>query len=331
MVHLIFWLFYILLPFIPLIFPDTNYPDSVYIYFYVNTLLNITNFYIAYLSVKIDSYHKNALLKWIFIFFAFLIIFTIVRFYSTVGIMLLFGVPYSTLNINFTSFIQEFINTLGFTFVPVTIKFSLDWVKNERAKAQLISYSQQSEIAMLKNQLNPHFLFNTLNNIYSLVLNKSDNAPQSVLKLSEIMRYMIYDSNTEFVSLSREIDYIKSYIELQTLRFKNDGFVKFNIIGNITDQKIAPLLFISLVENAFKHCSKKYSPAVFIDLTVDNNFLIFETKNYIDNNNVKDGSTGIGHRNILRRLELIYPEKSEFRTFIENDIYYAIIKIEVIK
>jgi two-component system, LytTR family, sensor kinase len=195
----------------------------------------------------------------------------------------------------------------------VLIRFMIDWFDSQKLKNELINQRQTSELALLRSQVNPHFLFNTLNNIYSLVYKKSDEAPAAVMKLSKIMRYMLYDSNSEKVQLEKEVDYLKSFIELQELRINQNGYVEFNIEGDIENRTIAPMLLIPFVENAFKHGGKNHTPGIRIHLKAEPNLLYFGVTNYKKRNQIaqNDEIGGIGLQNIKRRLELLYPGKHE--------------------
>ena len=165
------------------------------------------------------------------------------------------------------------------------------------------------ELQFLKSQLNPHFLFNSLNNIYSLAYQKSDKTADAVLKLSELMRYMIYESNDSWVSLSKEIDYVKSFIELQKLRFKDGAAIEFTLNGEIDDQKIVPLILISFVENAFKHgVANDPKNPIKINIIANQKILHFSITNKKNNQN-KDEMGGVGLNNVERRLQLLYPER----------------------
>ncbi|MDP4207378.1 MAG: two-component regulator propeller domain-containing protein [Bacteroidota bacterium] len=191
---------------------------------------------------------------------------------------------------------------------------------------ELTAHNQTSEIALLRSQINPHFLFNTLNNIYSLVYQRSENAPEAVMKLSEIMRYMLYEASAEKVLLEKEINYLKSFIELQLLRIKNRDFVSFNISGDFTGRTISPMLLIAFVENAFKHGVKKgINPGIIINLDVTGNTLTFEVINYWkpgDSGN-KDQTGGIGLVNIRRRLELLCPNRFDLRIEKKGDEHHV--------
>jgi len=197
-------------------------------------------------------------------------------------------------------------------------------------KSEMQLQNKISEIALLRSQINPHFLFNTLNNIYSLVNKNSDNAPSAVMKLSELMRYMLYEANTDKVSLEKEINYLKSFIELQLLRTKNNDFVEFNIIGNIYGKSITPMIFIHFIENAFKHGSKiNQNPGILINLHLDENYLKFDITNTYQKNGIinKDQTGGIGLKNVIRRLELIYPNKHTLE-ISDSDGYFKV-KLEL--
>ena len=196
-----------------------------------------------------------------------------------------------------------------------------DWFLNEKIKTNLENEKLIAELAFLKSQINPHFLFNSLNNIYSLAYQNSGKTPEAILKLSEIMRYMLYESNENKVALSDEIRYLKNYIELQKLRFKDMTYIKFGINGNVQDQTITPLVLISFVENAFKHglATDEENP-ISIILNVEPDKLFFQITNKKSSQN-KDDTGGIGLQNVKRRLDLIY--KDQYRLHIDdiNDMY----------
>jgi two-component system LytT family sensor kinase len=203
-----------------------------------------------------------------------------------------------------------------FIFLSTALKFMVDWFISEKVKNQLEKEKLSAELAFLKSQINPHFLFNSLNNIYSLAYQKSEETPEAILKLSEIMRYMLYESNEDKVELSDEIRYLKNYIELQRLRFKDKSRIKFEIIGETHDKSITPLVLISFVENAFKHgvAVDEESP-ITINMTIEGRELFFQVINKKGNQN-KDETGGIGLQNVKRRLDLLY--KDQYRLNIDN-------------
>ncbi len=214
-------------------------------------------------------------------------------------------------------------------FYALLIKFTVDWFKSQKQKSDLITQNQSSELALLRSQVNPHFLFNTLNNIYSLVYQKSDVAPDAVMKLSSIMRYMLYDANSDRVPLKKEIEYLISFIELQKLRMKNKDFVELNIVGDINEQLIVPMILIPFIENAFKHGSKKVvSPGIIINIQAVNNKISYEIINYISDDIAnKDITGGIGLNNTKRRLELLYPNNHKLDIVQTKDKY--IVQLEI--
>lgn len=196
-----------------------------------------------------------------------------------------------------------------FVVVSALLKFAIDWFGSERIQRDLLSEKRDMELQFLKSQLNPHFLFNSLNNIYSLAYQKSDKTADAILKLSEIMRYMIYESNDSWVSLSKEIDYVQSYIELQKLRFKDGAAVELTLNGEIDDQRVVPLILISFVENAFKHgVANDPSDPIRINIIANQKILHFSVTNKKNQYN-KDVMGGVGLNNVERRLQLLYPER----------------------
>jgi sensor histidine kinase YesM len=215
-------------------------------------------------------------------------------------------------------------------------KIITDWVRHQRTLQELETQQMQSELRFLKSQINPHFLFNTLNNLYALTLRKSDKAPDIVLKLSEMMRYMLYDCNEKRVLLSKEVNYMENYLDLERLRQGKNTEITFKVVGNIEDQKIAPLMFIPFLENSFKHgLSHSISPGfVRIQLTADRHWVEFS----IENNKPDvimpshDGrkSGGIGLVNVHRRLDLLYPDHYALDIDDNPNTYRVRMKIELV-
>ena len=216
------------------------------------------------------------------------------------------AIHYSSLS----QYVFRAVFTTGFFIVVSSlVKFAVDWFGNERVQRKLETEKKDMELQFLKSQLNPHFLFNSLNNIYSLAYQKSDKTADAVLKLSEIMRYMIYESNDSWVALSKEIEYVISFIELQKLRFRDGAAVELSIQGEIDDQPIVPLILISFVENAFKHgIANDPTDPIRIKLIANQKILHFSITNKKNNFN-KDDVGGVGLNNVERRLQLLYPDR----------------------
>lgn len=212
------------------------------------------------------------------------------------------------------AFFNLYVEIYSIVGVATAIKLFKHWLKNQRVKNELEKQNIKSELALLRNQVNPHFLFNTLNNIDTLITKDKEKASDSIIKLSEIMRYMLYEANSEKVPLEKEIDYLKSYISLQQLRLKKQNFVEFTIQGDYKGRTISPMLFISFVENAFKHGSKiTDSPGIRIELIINKQNIQFKITNYFTDNKNKDKTEGIGLSNVNRRLELLYPDKHQLK------------------
>ena len=213
----------------------------------------------------------------------------------------------------------------------VLIRLAIDWYEAQKLKGELINRNQASELALLRSQVNPHFLFNTLNNIYSLVYKKSDDAPEAVMKLSSIMRYMLYDATSDSVLLEKEIEYLKSFIELQKLRIRQQDFVEIGIHGDADGRTIAPMLLIPFVENAFKHSSKSgTNPGIRINLFIEPGQIQFVVANQIKKSSETPGdpSGGIGLHNIQRRLDLLYPGKHSLVITEDQSIFTVKLVIE---
>lgn len=214
--------------------------------------------------------------------------------------------------------------------VIISIYFFIDiYIQNKREK-KLREEKLISELRLLKAQINPHFFFNTLNNLYGLTINKSDKAPELVLKLSEMMRYTIYKGKEDFVSIEDEINYIKAYISLQKIRIKKEVDIIFTQNISNPKTKVAPLLFIILVENAFKHGVEKLLKKgyVKIELTENNDCIKFNIKNNYSQSVPKDeNKEGIGIQNLNKRLQLIYPNCHSFSIKQDDDNYQVILEL----
>ncbi|MFC2129932.1 sensor histidine kinase [Bacteroidota bacterium] len=207
--------------------------------------------------------------------------------------------------------------TIFYLLVSTGAKFTMDWFNNLKLKDELEREKTVSEIKLLKSQISPHFLFNTLNNLYSLVQRKSDDAPDAVLMLSDLMRYMLKENSKEKIELVKEISYVKSYIELQRLRLSNPKIVKSEILIDNATVQISPMLLIPFVENTFKHADITSPDAVIeFKLELKKDSLFFTVDNHIKQRN-KDETTGVGLKNVKRRLDLLYPNNHQL--FINNE------------
>ncbi len=204
-----------------------------------------------------------------------------------------------------------------------------EWLGIENKKKEIEKEKLGTELSFLKSQINPHFLFNTLNNIYSLALVKSEGTADAVLKLSSIMRYVLNETKHETVPLDKEIQFIKHYIELQKVRLTDNVSLEFNVEGDIEEQQIAPLILIAFVENAFKYgVSTKETSKLLFEIKADANSIYFTAQNNIVGDRGNGENTGIGLQNTKRRLELLYPDKHELKVTEENNLFIVYLKLK---
>lgn len=211
------------------------------------------------------------------------------------------------------------------------IKFVVEWFMEKKKNEELAKLQLNTELKYLRTQIQPHFFFNTLNNLYALTLQKSDNAPRLVLKLSEMMQYVLYEVDGSKASLLNEINHINNFIDIERLRFGERVDFEMNITGNIEDVEIPPLLYLTFIENCFKHGLKDNDK---IKITM--NFLV-NRKGYLEfnlSNNFKpdtnvDAKQGIGIANTERRLSLLFHSDYVLKTKMEDDMYHLFLKIPI--
>jgi sensor histidine kinase YesM len=236
----------------------------------------------------------------------------------------------------YVTFHQQYIFALTFFIAAgsTVLKITYDWLFHQRDRKDLETQNMQSELKFLKSQINPHFLFNTLNSIYALTLKKSDKAPEIVIKLSEMMRYMLYECNERLVPLSKEVLYVRNYVDLEMLRQGQKVRIDFRVEGDIHDQRIAPLIFTPFLENSFKHGVNQISEG-FVDilLEVQDENVILQIENSKPPKqqivNHKKPSGGIGLANVKRRLDLLYPESYILNITEQHDRYKVYLNLEL--
>ncbi len=306
--HVLFWLAFYL--FFVL---NDNKTEFGLLFTLVKELINVL-FYVAIVYVNLYYLIPKYLKKksfWAYLL-SMLILVLMVTPIKTLVYFLLYS-SYPDLQVYFLErqrdiFFSSFLVIIGST----GFKIFNDWAFHERERQELQKRSLESELNFLKSQINPHFLFNTLNNLYALTLKKSDVAPEIVLKLSEMMRYMLYECNERRVSLSKEINYLKNYLDLELIRQGELVEIDFKLDGHVDNQKVAPLVFIPFVENCFKHglrneIGKGYVKILFL---VSDDAVDMEIKNSkttsLPSQPGKSKSGGIGLVNVKKRLDLHY-------------------------
>ena len=319
--HMLFWLGMISF-FLFLAHTDTEISyRELMIKFLLYPIINVTLFYLNFL-IYIPKFLDK---KRYWAYTAFIIISIIVYGLFKYGVGLYYKdiiLMHMNKPIPFNAyFISTIIVNILFIFLSTGLKFATDWFLNERIQRDLENQRLSAELAFLKSQINPHFLFNSLNSIYSLAYQRSETTPEAILKLSEIMRYMLYECNDNKVDLSKELQYLHNYIDLQKIRFGNKAFIDFKVMGNVTNQQIVPLLLIAFIENAFKHgVANDVTSPIKLLINVDDCKLHFYIQNKKHTHN-RDSSGGIGLNNVQRRLNLLYPEKHTLKIRDEADTY----------
>tara|TARA_R110002073_G_scaffold128999_3_gene275102 strand:+ start:62731 stop:63525 length:795 start_codon:yes stop_codon:yes gene_type:complete len=235
--------------------------------------------------------------------------------------LILIGIIIITFNDTFGK-IEGFVEFIAFYFIVIFITIPYWLFKQIKSIIQLKNEKAKTELMHLKSQVNPHFFFNMLNNLYGLVDKDSKKAQELILKLSDMMRYSVYDGEKDIVLLSEEITYLQNYIELHKMRYHKVIDIQFNIEIKDHDCEIMPLLFIILLENAFKHGVEnlRENAYVHINLVAHDNEVKFEIENNFDA--IPDNqASGIGLKNLKRRLELVYP-KNHTLTIAKTDNTY---------
>ena len=210
------------------------------------------------------------------------------------------------------------------------IKLTVDWIAEKRRNDQLQKQQLQTELNFLKSQIQPHFFFNTLNNLYALAIEKSNNTPEVILKLSEIMQYVLYEVKEPKISLLKEINYIHSYIDLEKLRYGDSIESQLTIKGNVDGVNVPPLLFLPFIENCFKHGAKNNNTIVIkISFDKKDKELVFTVENNFNSSNDIESKHGIGIENVKRRLQLLFNDNFILKTRILDNKYLVRLKIPV--
>lgn len=225
-----------------------------------------------------------------------------------------------------------FMSFIGFItgIVSLVVKGFITWFDEIKLKNNLQQRNHEMELALVKSQLDPHFMFNTINNIDVLILKDAPKASEYLNKLSEIMRFMLFETKTDSILLSKEIEYIEKYIELQKIRTANLNYISYNVTGTPKIHIIAPMVFIPFIENAFKHTTnKKLDNAITVNILITNEIIQLICINKFNANApMKQENGGIGNDLIQKRLHLIYPEKHTLTITNQDNVYSVKLTIE---
>jgi two-component system, LytTR family, sensor kinase len=232
-------------------------------------------------------------------------------------------------SVNTCVFAGLFLTCIAFIngVLGMVLKGFITWYSDIKLKVELTKKNYEMELALMKAQIQPHFLFNTLNNIDTLIQKDPIKASNYLNKLSDIMRFMLYETKTEKILLSKELSYIEKYIELQKIRTTNSNYVKYEVIGEAASILIEPMLFIPFIENAFKHSeNKKIENAICVYFAIEKDKIRFECENaYVLETQLKHEHGGLGNSLIQKRLALLYPNKHTYEIVDKNGIYKVIL------
>lgn len=235
----------------------------------------------------------------------------------------------------FLGVFYNLLSTLPTLTVLVGSKFAWDALMKQREVKALKNSVKESELQFLKSQINPHFLFNNLNNLYAHAVEKSAKTPEIILELSAVLRYMLYECKAKYVPVSKEIEQLSNYINLNSLQLEDRGKIDFKVNNNSPNHYIAPLILMVFVENAFKHCASSQTDDIEIQVVLDisdEGTLNFKCRNtFLAQSNTDNLDSGIGLENVKKRLQLIYPKSHNLDIKTDNGYYEVALTIDLNK
>ena len=301
---------------------------------YIHTVMYIITFYVNYFILIDRLLFKKRTWLYLVVAALFAALMVVASSYSHIVIDKLLGVtppPHRRGHHGGGLFIvsmmtRDYVMLILTIGLSVALKMGLRWTRIEKLNERIITERKDMELRNLKNQLNPHFLFNTLNNIYSLIALSPERAQEAVHDLSRLLRYVLYESNQPFVPIEKDFDFLSNYIELMRIRMPRNVELQTTIKVTMPDRQIAPLLFISLIENAFKHGISNSQPSfiqVTIEQTADGEVHCLIRNSYFPKSAGDKSGSGIGLSNLEKRLALLYPEGHLFSHGRVGDAYEA--------
>lgn len=338
--HIIFWLVYFLF--------NTLRWGSYYHDYWYSLKANIVGFPIHmtlcyfnlyYLMPKL-IYRKKFVSYTAGIFLAIFVM-VLVKFYLTyflISTNVWPEGPEETTTLSFNYVMQMMLGELYVVSFVTAIKITADWLREHKRASELERVQLETELRFLRTQVSPHFFFNTLNNIYSLSIEQSKKTPETILKLSELMRYLLYETKQRKQSLSKEILCLQNYLDLERMRYGDSLKINMEISGDIEGKKIPPMLLLSFIENCFKHGANKNIEEVCIDIyfLVEGDYLYFKVANtmplqpFENMSPAGKPSGGIGIKNVKKRLALGYKKHEYDLNIYEKDHKYIVdLKIKV--
>lgn len=325
MLHLLFWLLYTAVTTIPYTmgYVSEEETKTVIIKLMISKCFLVTIFYVYYFFIGPQLIFRNRLILFLVLAIVFNATYSYLLYYIIPPVYKwVLGPDCGAPDFNkfyFSSVWYHFIYSVYGTL----FRFTLGWYNKQQKRRELETQKVNAELNLLRSQINPKFLFYTLAELDKILKADPERTSEGIIKLSEIMRYMLYDAATPKVPMELEVNHMKNYIALQELLSGEKGLVKFTLEGNIENRSIPPLLFIHFIENAIKHGMKEgHIPAIIINLSVNEEVLFFETQNFISEkkqlNSIEEGH---GIKNVKRRLELLFGNSFSLEIKEESNIY----------
>lgn len=325
LIHILIWIGVIAAPYIVSYFAGVRTPE-LSMRFVFSPLSMIIPFYLNYFFVIPKFLFKKKYWSFLAINFAFLVLMIIIMHNFRPGgrerVLDTFR--------NIMPLIMNIGSQILIIGLSVAVKMTKKWNDASQKLRELEAINTKSELQQLKSQLNPHFLFNSLNNVYALIAFDQDKAQLALHNLCDMLRYQLYEANREMIPLEKEIEFVRNYCDLMLLRLSKNVEVKVDLPEECGYLSIAPMLLVSIVENAFKHGVSQNKPSLIeIAVKVGDNKIIctVNNTNHAKSKTDKSGS-GIGNENLKRRLELLYPSKYIFRTEGAGDMFLTQLIIE---
>lgn len=336
LLHIAFWLIH---------FVTRLYLTGYFLYFsseILNTQLILLplRIIVAYFTIYIILYKylfNKKVFQAIFLLISSMVIALLVRrvivYYILYGLNIYPQPPEDPDFFNLLYILHYSISIYTVVTIAAIITLAREWFNKEKIRMETVQQKLRAELKYLKAQIHPHFLFNTINNIYSLALDKSEKTPGALLKLSELLNYIIYESNTDVISLEKEIDNLSVFIDLEKIRYDDKLDLQFKYSVKTKNITIPPLLLLPFVENSFKHgASESISNSwIHISLNEENKKLTFKVENSVDRDTevFEEEKEGIGLNNVRRRLELLFKDKYELKTLHSPESYLVVLKINL--
>ncbi|MFD2514838.1 sensor histidine kinase [Pontibacter locisalis] len=335
--HVAFWLTYLLYHVLVIV----SVEDGNYLEVFVSRSLNlpvkiIATYFVLYVLIPRFFMKKKVLAFSVFFFVTLLAAgFFQHLYYHFITYPVLYPERVYSLGFPVIEIFKNVLTTYPVVSLAAFIKIGKHWLEKERVSQRLEREKVEAELKFLKAQLHPHFLFNTLNNLYALTLKKSDKASEVVLKLSSLLDYILYEGNAHTVPLKKELDLVATYVHLEKIRYGEKLRVNYCVRGGVGGKVVPPLLILPFVENSFKHGVSQQTKEMWvnIDVEVKANLMLLKVENSKFNNgsalNRQGSRGGIGLQNVKRRLDLLYGKNHELTVSNEEDTFSVLLAISV--